>query len=831
MNTQYISLNMVPAGVLPVMHVSQFDIGRPLGAVVYDGSAEMDLDDYTVTIEATRTDGTPITAAVTTDGNIGAFVTTATMTNKDDLYPAQLVIVDGDSNRVASLPFMMSVVEAAMDENSEAIEEDAPLYQQYNAAIQALIVNVRAEITAEATARQAADATLQANIISEASTRATQDAVLSARMDTFSSLPSGSTSGNAELLDIRVAADGRTYPSAGDAVRGQVGDLENDLKHIAVVNTILSDGTVGADGAIRPATADGEKYTDYIPVSYGTLINVRIRLTTAKYRMIAIEGYDLNKTHVARVDKIEGGSFIEPTLTTTVSNENIKYVRITFSTYGVLESYDIETYVDSSSVASAAFESKQKTALLEKSGADIVPVSSLKYGFVKSGTTWSVTIPANLVALNSETGNPFTFITLSAAQTIAVESTYMLYYDWDSNVFATGRIETFDATKPYTIVLYNSYGYLQGRWAEYYKDDHNKATITAKSRILFPLSTLMINFRRNADNSFSVSVPNSIGVINSVENRYEVKNFGGIYVVPSQHSLIYNPSSDNLQIVQDINVTEDENATILLFNSYGVLHGQWADYANNQNFESINGTVKMVAHQGSGLLDSSGLGHSKLSAFLAAWNAGFDLGECDIKFTSDGVPVCCHDDTFTSGSTVVTIATTTLEQLKTYNYYGGEIATLEEVVVLCKTLGMDLEIDQLAYDMTDAQWDSVFGIIKKYRMFDHVIFGGSQATIGKIQSFYANARIFLMATSSTEFTNQLALAESIVTDKNEVIVAFNYGIVTAENIPTYTQNIDPRVKLGAWIVDYASVALQYIPYVDYLTSNKLSYRTIASSIK
>ena len=43
--------------------------------------------------------------------------------------------------------------------------------------------------------------------------------VLEGRMDTFSSLPSGSTSGNAELLDIRTNFLGETYPTAGDAVR------------------------------------------------------------------------------------------------------------------------------------------------------------------------------------------------------------------------------------------------------------------------------------------------------------------------------------------------------------------------------------------------------------------------------------------------------------------------------------------------------------------------------------------------------------------------------------------------------------------------------------
>ena len=49
----------------------------------------------------------------------------------------------------------------------------------------------------------------------------TQLNAVNARMDTFTSLPSGSTSGNAELLDIRVGYDGHTYSNAGSAVRAQ----------------------------------------------------------------------------------------------------------------------------------------------------------------------------------------------------------------------------------------------------------------------------------------------------------------------------------------------------------------------------------------------------------------------------------------------------------------------------------------------------------------------------------------------------------------------------------------------------------------------------------
>lgn len=57
----------------------------------------------------------------------------------------------------------------------------------------------------------------------------TKIAALQTRMSEFTSLKDGSTTGDAELIDARIGADGTKYPSAGDAVREQVDKLNKVL--------------------------------------------------------------------------------------------------------------------------------------------------------------------------------------------------------------------------------------------------------------------------------------------------------------------------------------------------------------------------------------------------------------------------------------------------------------------------------------------------------------------------------------------------------------------------------------------------------------------------
>lgn len=93
------------------------------------------------------------------------------------------------------------------------------------------------------------------------------------RINNLAKLQEGSTTGDAELADVRVGADGKTYENAGEAVRGQVTALKEDLHMITSVGknlfnpSTLVDGYLNADGSIHENGIDMDwNTTDFIEV-------------------------------------------------------------------------------------------------------------------------------------------------------------------------------------------------------------------------------------------------------------------------------------------------------------------------------------------------------------------------------------------------------------------------------------------------------------------------------------------------------------------------------------------------------------------------------------
>ena len=127
--------------------------------------------------------------------------------------------------------------------------------------------------------------------------------VLDARMDEFASLPEGSTSGNAELLDIRVGEDGETYPSAGGAVRGQVADLKSDISEIEVNvgETLLATNKDFTESTIYLSTGSTTTIshrtgTDFIPCDKFEYVEFKLRGLTGTNNLAIVAWFDSNKT-------------------------------------------------------------------------------------------------------------------------------------------------------------------------------------------------------------------------------------------------------------------------------------------------------------------------------------------------------------------------------------------------------------------------------------------------------------------------------------------------------------------------------------------------------
>lgn len=230
-----------------------------------------------------------------------------------------------------------------------------------------------------------------------------------------------------------------------------------------------------------------------------------------------------------------------------------------------------------------------------------------------------------------------------------------------------------------------------------------------------------------------------------------------------------------------------------------------------------NNNIRCINHRGYEISAPE----NTLSAFKLSKELGFEYVECDIKFTSDNIPVLLHDTTVdrTSNGTG-RIDEMTLDEVKTLDFgswksgkYAGEtIPTFEEFIIFCKRIGLYPYIE--VHNISKEKVQILIDIVKRYDMLQKASWiSFYKDPLNHIQSIYSKARLGLVTEDVLD--EYIAWATTKKTDENEVFLDVKYNAVTLDFVQKCVNN---NIPLEVWTVSNAEALLSTDPYISGYTS-------------
>ncbi len=234
--------------------------------------------------------------------------------------------------------------------------------------------------------------------------------------------------------------------------------------------------------------------------------------------------------------------------------------------------------------------------------------------------------------------------------------------------------------------------------------------------------------------------------------------------------------------------------------------------------------VKSVNHRGY----NTEAPENTLSAFRLSKRKGFKYVECDVSFTSDGVPVLLHDSTVdrTSNGTGK-INEMTFEQVRALDFgswfseeYAGEkIPSFEEFISLCRNLGLHpyIEIKTSEISYTNAEIEQLIGIVKRYGMADKVTwisFSGDY--LNEVKNCAPHARLGLVVMNLTDYL--ISLASSLKTESNDVFIDAYAPTLEKDQV---AKCLDADIPVEVWTVNDMATLKSLDPYISGVTSDNL----------
>lgn len=177
------------------------------------------------------------------------------------------------------------------------------------------------------------------------------------RIDNIISLKDGSTTGDAELIDIRIKVDGTSANSAGSAVREQITNVNskvNELRELTesnnIYNTIVEDGNISTtDGTlVDNKTTKYARNKSYIEVDESGYYSFQYKkdadCPVASAYLLA---YAADKSFIEKLTNINVSSNNNTVYSNVLLTNNVKYLKAVFKIATDKAETDYVSYINS----------------------------------------------------------------------------------------------------------------------------------------------------------------------------------------------------------------------------------------------------------------------------------------------------------------------------------------------------------------------------------------------------------------------------------------------------------------------------------------------------
>ena len=222
-----------------------------------------------------------------------------------------------------------------------------------------------------------------------------------------------------------------------------------------------------------------------------------------------------------------------------------------------------------------------------------------------------------------------------------------------------------------------------------------------------------------------------------------------------------------------------------------------------------------------------------LIAYKESKKHGYTKVETDVSFTSDGFPVCLHDNTInrtarnadgTAISKTININNITFEAVREYDFgiYKGsayakeKIPSFEEFILLCRNLGLHPYIElKNSATYTEAQIQSIVNIVKKYGMLRKCSWISFNLTyLEYVKDYDEGARVgYLTGLTAAN----IASTQTLSTGKNEIFIdTSSYNDTEGIN-----RAIASGIPVEVWTIDSDDIVANLNPYISGVTTNKV----------